>query len=69
MNVLGVVVNGRTTSVERGSTVSDLIAELKLTSQMVVVEYNGVPLSRDEFSTTILGAGDAIEIAHMVGGG
>jgi sulfur carrier protein len=69
VNVLGIVVNGRSTSVERGSTVSDLIEQLKLTNQMVVVEYNGDPLSRDEFSTTVLGAGDAIEIAHMVGGG
>jgi sulfur carrier protein len=69
VNVLGVVVNGRSTSVLRGSTVSDLISQLKLAAQMVVVEYNGDPLSRDEFSTTILGAGDAIEIAHMVGGG
>jgi sulfur carrier protein len=69
VNVLGVVVNGRSTSVERGSTVSDLIAQLKLTTQIVVVEYNGDPLSREEFSSTILGAGDAIEIAQMVGGG
>jgi sulfur carrier protein len=69
VNILGVVVNGRSTSVLRGSTISDLISQLKLAAQMVVVEYNGDPLSRDEFSTTILGAGDAIEIAHMVGGG
>lgn len=69
MNVLGVVVNGRSTNVDRGARVSDLIAQLNLTTQMVVVEYNGEPLSREEFSTTILGAGDAIEIAQMVGGG
>jgi thiamine biosynthesis protein ThiS len=69
VNVLGVVVNGRSTSVQRGSTVSDLISQLKLTVQLVVVEYNGDPLSRDEFPTTVLGAGDAIEIAQMVGGG
>jgi sulfur carrier protein len=69
VNVLGVVVNGRSTSVQRGSTVADLISQLTLSMQMVVVEYNGDPLSRDEFSSTVLGAGDAIEIAQMVGGG
>jgi sulfur carrier protein len=69
VNVLGVVVNGRSTSVRRGSTVSDLISQLMLSTQMVVVEYNGDPLSREEFSSTVLGAGDAIEIAQMVGGG
>lgn len=64
-----VVVNGRTTSVPRGATVNDLIALLKLSSQIVVVELNGEPLSREEFSTTGLGAGDTVEIAQMVGGG
>ena len=69
MNTLMVVVNGRSISVSRGATVNDLIAQLKLTSQTVVVEFNGQPLSREEFSTTGLSAGDAVEIAQMVGGG
>jgi sulfur carrier protein len=64
-----VVANGRSTSVQRGATVSDLIALLNLSAQLVVVEFNGEPLSREEFATTGLGAGDAIEIAQMVGGG
>ena len=64
-----IVVNGRSTSVPRGATIKDLIAQLKLSSQIVVVEFNGEPLSREEFSTTDLGAGDTVEIAQMVGGG
>ena len=64
-----VVVNGRSTSVPRGATIGDLIAQLKLSAQLIVVEYNGQPLSREEFASVDLGAGDAIEIAQMVGGG
>ena len=69
MSTFAVVVNGRSTNVTSGATVDDLLSDLKLSSRTVVVEFNGEPLSRDEFATTGLGAGDAIEIAQMVGGG
>jgi sulfur carrier protein len=69
VNTVVVIVNGRSTTVMRGATVADLVAQLKLERQMIVIEFNGEPLSRDEFVTTGLGAGDAIEIVQMVGGG
>jgi len=69
VSTLVIVVNGRSTSVPRGATVRDLIAQLKLSTQIVVVEFNGEPLSREEFATTDLSAGDTVEIAQMVGGG
>jgi sulfur carrier protein len=69
MNTIMVSVNGRSTTVPHGATVSDLVALLKLAIKIVIVELNGAPLSRDEFPTTVLGAGDAIEIVQMVGGG
>lgn len=69
MNTVVVIVNGRSTTVHRGATITDLISQLKLATQTIVVEFNGEPLSRDEFATTGLGPGDAIEIAQMVGGG
>ena len=69
MSTLVVIVNGRSTSVPRGATIGDLLAQLKLSAQLVVVEHNGQPLSREEFASIDLSAGDAIEIAQMVGGG
>jgi sulfur carrier protein len=69
VNTVVVVVNGRSTTVPRGATVAGLITQLKLASQIVVVELNGEALSREEFATAGLGAGDAIEIVQMVGGG
>ena len=69
MNDVTVSVNGRSTTVSRGATVTDLVTQLKLAIKIVIVELNGAPLSREEFPTTVLGAGDAIEIVQMVGGG
>ncbi|HEY5093864.1 MAG TPA: sulfur carrier protein ThiS [Candidatus Eremiobacteraceae bacterium] len=69
MNNIIVSVNGRSTTVPHGATVTDLAAQLKLATKIVIVELNGAPLSREEFPTTVLGPGDAIEIVQMVGGG
>jgi thiamine biosynthesis protein ThiS len=33
------------------------------------VEHNGRILRRDEFSHTVIAAGDKLEIVHFVGGG
>jgi sulfur carrier protein len=69
VSAFAVFVNGRSISVERGATIADLIALVKLATHFVVVEHNGEPLLREEFSTTELLPGDTVEIAHMVGGG
>ena len=69
MSAVAVIVNGRSTSVQRGSTIAELVRQLGLVANAVVVEFNGEPLLREQFTTTELEAGDAVEIAHMVGGG
>ena len=69
MSAVSVTVNGKSTSVKRGSSVADLIGQLRLAPQTVVVEFNGEPLLRELFATTELEPGDEIELAHMVGGG
>jgi thiamine biosynthesis protein ThiS len=69
MSAVAVTVNGRSTSVKRGSTIAELVTQLGLVAQAVVVEFNGEPLLREQFASTELEPGDAVEIAHMVGGG
>jgi thiamine biosynthesis protein ThiS len=69
VSAVAVIVNGRSTSVNRGSTVTDLVKQLGLVANAVVIEFNGEPLLREQFPTTELEPGDAVEIAHMVGGG
>ena len=64
-----ITLNGRLRSVAAGSTLSDLIALLSLQDRLVVVELNRVILARSEYPSTVLGAGDTLEIVHFVGGG
>ena len=69
MSSVTVTVNGRSTSVTRGSTIAGLVKQLGLVANAVVIEFNGEPLLREQFTTTDLEPGDSVEIAHMVGGG
>jgi sulfur carrier protein len=69
VSAVAVTVNGRSTSVQRGSTIAELVKQLGLVANVVVIEFNGEPLLREQFSTTELEPGDTVEIAHMVGGG
>ena len=50
-------------------TVADLLAQLDIDSRRVAVEHNLIVLKRDRFSTTLVQAGDAVEIVNFVGGG
>jgi len=61
--------NGKARTAAPGMTVSDLLAAAALEPMQVFVEYNGEPLERHRFGSTVIGAGDRIEIAQMVGGG
>jgi thiamine biosynthesis protein ThiS len=61
--------NGKARTATTGMTVADLLAAAALEPMQVFVEYNGEPLERDRFASTVIGPGDRIEIAQMVGGG
>jgi sulfur carrier protein len=61
--------NGETRDTQPGMTVASLLADAGLEPMQVFVEMNGEPLERERFATTLIDAGDRIEIAHMVGGG
>ncbi len=67
--VMTIRLNGREREVARDITVSDLLAELGLSSGMVVVERNREILARDSHPTVRLGEGDRVELVHFVGGG
>jgi len=50
-------------------TVSALLAALDIDARRVAVELNLVVLKRAAFDTTMIQAGDAMEIVNFVGGG
>jgi sulfur carrier protein len=66
---IDVVVNGETRSVAQGTTVAQLIGELGLGDRRVAVERNREVVPRAQHTTTVLAAGDRLELVTFVGGG
>ena len=50
-------------------TVSALLTALQIDARRVAIELNLVVLKRAAFDTTLIQAGDAMEIVNFVGGG
>jgi sulfur carrier protein len=61
--------NGATVSAPAGSTLAELLLARGVERRMIAIEYNGEILPRAKYDTTVLNAGDQLEIVHMVGGG
>lgn len=67
--VIAVVVNGATTTVDRGTTVAQLLGQLRVAAPRVAVEINLTVIDRGAFERTPLQEGDRVEIVGFVGGG
>ncbi len=50
-------------------TVAALLAALEFRPDRVALERNGQIVPRAEWATTVVAAGDRIELVHFVGGG
>ena len=68
-NTIEVLVNGEARPVERGATVSTLVASLGLRPELVAVEVNRDLVPRARHAERSLENGDRIEIVTLVGGG
>jgi sulfur carrier protein len=66
---IDVVINGKTRSIAHGTTVAALIHELGLGDRRVAVERNREVVPRASHATTVLAAGDRLELVTFVGGG
>lgn len=64
-----VTVNGEARSVDSGSTIADLLAQLDLAGARVAVERNRSVVPRAEHATTRIDQGDVLEVVTFVGGG
>lgn len=67
--IVTLTINGKEVALAPGTTISAYLATKGLTERMVVVELNGTVLPRSSFASTILNAGDRVEMVHAVGGG
>jgi sulfur carrier protein len=66
---IDVIINGNARTVAQGTTVAALIGELGLGDRRVAVERNREVVPRAEHATTVLAAGDRLELVTFVGGG
>jgi sulfur carrier protein len=66
---IDVVINGQPRSMNAGTTVLALIAELGLEGKPVAVERNREVVPRAKHATTVLADGDRVEVVTFVGGG
>ena len=64
-----ITLNGDTHEVAGPLTVAELLAELSIDARRVAVEHNLIVLKRHTFDTTVVRAGDSVEIVNFVGGG
>jgi thiamine biosynthesis protein ThiS len=66
---IDIVINGQPRSVAEGTTVAALVGELGLGNRPVAVERNRHVVPRAQHATTVLAAGDRLEVVTFVGGG
>jgi sulfur carrier protein len=66
---IDVVINGQPRVVNQGTTVATLIGELGLSGKPVAVERNREVVPRAQHASTVLTAGDRVEVVTFVGGG
>lgn len=66
---IDVVINGQSRSVEEGTTISVLLTQLGLADRRVAVERNREIVPRASHASTVILAGDRLELVTFVGGG
>lgn len=66
---MSVRVNGGPVPLPSPATVAGLLMAHQLQNQRVAVELNGRIIPRSQWETTVLAAGDVIEMVKAIGGG
>ena len=66
---IAITVNGEARRIAAGATVAALLADIGLDQRKVAVERNEEIVPRSTYAVVALGAGDAVEIVHFIGGG
>lgn len=64
-----IVLNGETTDILEGMSISDMLTYLGFKDQLIAVEVNQEVIPRSEHISFILSSRDVVEIIHAVGGG
>ncbi len=62
-------INGKPKVIAAGTSIVALLQQLQLKTEHVVVERNSGIVAKEDYATTLLAEGDALEIVQFVGGG
>lgn len=62
-------VNGKEMNLKDGITIDELLSEINFNKERVVVEVDGVIVSKDDFKSFKLTENNTIEVVSFVGGG
>lgn len=62
-------VNGKEMNLKDGITIDELLSEIKFNKERVVVEVDGIIVSKDDFKSFKLTENNTIEVVSFVGGG
>jgi sulfur carrier protein len=64
-----VFLNGKARQISQEMGIEDILAELKLSPKMILVEHNNRALLRQEWAEIGLEHGDRLELIRVVAGG
>lgn len=67
--MIDVTLNGEARTLAAGTTVAALLEQLGVRTALVAVERNRAIVPKDAFASTVLAAGDRVEVLRLVGGG
>ena len=64
-----IILNGDSFDLDAPMTIAQMLDNLDIDSRRVAVEHNLTVVKRAAFDSTLINAGDQIEIVNFVGGG
>jgi thiamine biosynthesis protein ThiS len=66
---MDIIFNGKPRELKAGTSIQELLDQLRLDCLQVVVEHNQNIIPRQRLAETDLQDGDVLEVIHFVGGG
>ena len=69
LNVAKIQLNGDPYEINIGTKLIELLNKLKIQSNKVAVEINGVIVEKNKYKKLLLNKNDKVEIVHFIGGG
>jgi len=64
-----IMLNGKDMEISKSINISQLLENLKINSNVVVVEINENIIEKDNFDNTFIKENDKVEVVRFVGGG